>query len=39
MAQSQADAAKHKKVRVHNPLGIVIDLARHLILTVPAVAA
>jgi hypothetical protein len=32
-------SANLEKVRVHNPLGNAADLARHLILSVPAVPA
>jgi hypothetical protein len=39
MAQEDATPAKAEKSRIHNPLGIGFDLARHLILKVPAVPA
>jgi hypothetical protein len=39
MAQARGIRVKREKVRVHNPLGDSIDLARHLILGVRLVAA
>jgi hypothetical protein len=39
MAQVRAIRAKREKARIHSPLGNPADLARHLILGVPAVTA
>jgi len=39
MAQPAAVPAKREKGRIHKPLGNKADLARHLILWVPAVPA